>query len=116
MADTIYKALYNQNQQIKENAEKIKDKNSTDDQKNTYETPKNELFTTLNTVFFYSYFALLVVVAYQLIFKVKEPIYKRGIIALLFVIYPFVCKYVFKFLHWAFRYFGAIINGTVFVV
>jgi hypothetical protein len=116
MADTIYKALYNQNQQINKNAQKIKDKNSTDDQKDTYEIPENELLTTLNTVFYYVYFALLVVVAYQLMFNVEGSIYKRGIIALLFVIYPFVCKYVFKFLHWAFRYFRAIINGTVFVV
>jgi hypothetical protein len=116
MSDAIYKALYNQNQEIEKNAQKIKDKYSTDDQKNTYEIPQNELLTKLNKVFLYVYFALLVVVAYQLVFVVKGSIYKRGIIALLFVIYPFVCKYIFKLLHWVFRYFKAIISGTVFVV
>lgn len=111
---TIYTALYKQNQEIKKNARKIKEKYSTDDQKNTYETPQNEMLTTLNTVFFYVYFALLIVVAYQLVFVVKGSIYKRGIIAVLFIIYPFICKPIYTFLHWVFRYLGAILGGTVF--
>ena len=113
MAD-LYNALYNQNQEIKKNIQRIQDKNSTDDQKNTYETPQTELLTTLNTVFLYVYFALLVVVAYQLVFNVKSNIYIRILIAVLFVIYPFVSKPIFGYLHWMFRYLKAIISGTAF--
>lgn len=88
---------------------------STDDQKSLYQSAQN---TTLNTaiyVLYFIYFALLIVIAFILVFNLPTiDIYFRAAIMAAFILYPFIISYIEMILYISGLYLYSILNGNVY--
>ena len=107
----------NQNNALDQTIQNMNDLYSTDDQKVVYQSAQIEYLNTINTIFYFIYFALLIVVAFILIFKIQTiSLFMRVIIAILFILYPFIIGFIEHYLYMAGKYISALLTGTVYTV
>ena len=108
-------ALTNQNTELKNVIQNMDELYSTNDQKVNYQSAQINFLNTVNTALYYIYFALLIVVAFILLFNMPTyNIYLRGLIALLFIAFPFVISYIEYIAYIVYNYSYAILNGNVY--
>lgn len=96
---------------IKQNKELL----STDNQKSIYQSADSVNLDIINKALIFAYFALLIVVAYILVFVMQKSIYIKAAIMTLFIIYPFVINWIWLTILSGFGYMNALINGNVYV-
>ena len=109
------KVIQNQNEALDQTLTNMKDLYSTDDQKVNYQSAQIDYLITVNTILYYIYFALLIVVGFILVFNLSTvSIYMRVLIAALFIIFPFTIGYIEYYIYIAFSYIFAILNGNVY--
>ena len=108
-------ALTAQNEELKVVIQNMSGLYSTDDQKVNYQSAQIDSLNTINYALYIVYFALLVVIAFILLFNMPTyNIYIRGLIALLFIAFPFIIGYIEYILYIVFTYVYAILNGNVY--
>ena len=109
------KIVQNQNEALDQTLTNMKDLYSTDDQKVNYQSAQIDYLITINSILYYIYFALLIVVGFILVFNLSTvSIYMRGLIAALFIIFPFAIGYIEYYIYIAFSYIFAVLNGNVY--
>ena len=112
----ISESLTKQNAELEVVIQNMSELYSTDDQKVNYQSIQIDFINTINYVLYIVYFALLVVVAFILLFNMPTyNIYIRGLIALLFIVYPFIIGYIEYILYIVFSYVYAMLNGNVYI-
>jgi hypothetical protein len=101
-----------QNDKLAAQIQKQTERNSTDFQKSNYETAATYKYIFANSVLFWLYYIIVVIVAF-LVFRntTLTPYIKGGLVAML-VIYPFVIKPIEQSLYNLFAYVYAILTGT----
>ena len=101
-----------QNDKLATQIQKQTERNSTDFQKSNYETAATYKYIFANSVLFWLYYIIVVIVAF-LAFRntTLTPYIKGGLVAML-VIYPFVIKPIEQLLYNLFAYVYAILTGT----
>lgn len=110
----LYSIVNKQNIVVASAIQNTMDLYSTDEQKSQYQLAQSANLDTINMAFYYVYFALLIVVAYILIFNSQMNIYLRAIVAALFLAYPFIINYIEIVIYMFYRYLSAIFNGNVY--
>lgn len=112
---TTYNILYNQNQALTSTLQNINTLYSTDDQKSKYQSSQTETVNTFMYVFYFIYFALLIVIAFILLFNFQTmSIYYRGAIMAAFIAYPFTIGYIEIIIYITYSYLYSLLNGNVF--
>jgi hypothetical protein len=107
--------IQNQNEALDQTLTNMKDLYSTDDQKVNYQSAQIDYLITVNSILYYIYFALLIVIGFILVFNLSTvSIYMRALIAALFIIFPFTIGYIEYYIYIAFSYIFAILNGNVY--
>ena len=108
-------ALTNQNASLQNAIQNMDQLYSTDNQKVNYQSAQIDSLNTINYALYIVYFALLVVIAFILLFNMPTyNIYIRGLIALLFIAFPFIIGYIEYILYIVLTYVYAILNGNVY--
>ena len=112
---TLYNAITQQNSKLTSTINNMNSLYSTDDQKVLYQSAQLETLHTANTVLYLIYYALLLVIAFILVFNLPTfSIYVRGAIMAAFIIYPFIIGYIEVGISWLLGYIYALINGNVY--
>lgn len=110
-----YNVLNNQNKALQSSITNMNELYSTDDRKSFYQSAQIDNINTINTVLYYIYFALLIVIAFILILKMPTlSIYLRGAIIVAFIAYPFIISYIELYIAILFNYIYSILNGNVY--
>jgi hypothetical protein len=116
MSHTDQIALVNaQNTTLQNIIDQNKELLSTDNQKSIYQLADSANLDIINKALIFAYFALLIVVAYILVFVMQKNIYIKAAIMALFIIYPFVINWLVLTILSYMGYMNAIINGNVYV-
>ena len=111
----IYNSLNAQNLSLESTIHHINSLYSADDQKSQYQSMQTESINTAIYVFYFIYFALLIVVAFILVFNFSTmSLYFRGAIMAAFIAYPFTIGYIEMFVYISGAYMYSILNGNVY--
>jgi hypothetical protein len=110
-----YNAINDQNIALESTIQNMNSLYSTDDSKSQYQSQQTESLNTTIYVFFFIYFALLIVVAFILLFNLPTmSLYVRGAIMAAFIAYPFASGYIEMVLYMLWSYVYSILNGNVY--
>jgi len=110
-----YNLINKQNIALESTIQNINALYSTDDRKTDYQSAQTETLNTASYVLLFIYFALLIVVAFILVYNLPTMnIYIRGAIMVGFTAYPFVIGYIEMALYIAMMYIYSILNGNVY--
>ena len=108
-------AFNKQNAALSNTIQNMDELYSTNDQKVNYQSAQIDFLNTVNTALYYVYFALLIVVAFILLFNMSTyNIYIRGLIALLFMAFPFIIGYIESVGYIVYNYTYSVLNGNVY--
>lgn len=112
---TSYDIINDQNITLESTIQNMNALYSTDDQKSLYQSEQNSTLNTAIYVLYFIYFALLIVIAFILVFNLPETdIYIRGAIMAAFILYPFLIGYIEIILYISWTYAYSILNGNVY--
>jgi hypothetical protein len=112
--DNINNNLEAQNAQLEAQSKKISSVYSTDYQKSNYQNTNVMQYKFINSILFWFYYILVLVIA----FKVVPSNMSRAIKALIigaFVVYPFVINNIMILLYGVLKYMYALVSGTVYI-
>lgn len=106
--------LENQNQKLSTQIKKVSEIYSTDYQKSNYQTANMMSYKFANNILFWSYWLLVLIVAF-IVFNSEMTRAFKALVIGLFVAYPFLINNVEILLYELLKYLYAMVSNTVYV-
>ena len=106
--------LENQNRKLSTQIKKVAEIYSTDYQKSNYQIANVTSYKFANNILFWSYWLLVVIVAY-IVFRSEMTRAIKALVIGLFVAYPFLINNIELLLYELLKYLYAIVSNTVYI-